>query len=211
MKIQLMSPDALVPYELNVKMHKPDQVTKIAQSIKQFGWRGNPIVVDEDNVILAGHGRRLAALELGLKGVPVEVITGMTEDEKRAYRLADNRVAISDIDTDMFREELSTLNYDLGGMFDSKELDFSMVDLGTMVDTAIVFDLTAAVDAQEEATHAKVEELKGKRIALGKVLGFKDVAGADQIHLTRFMALVEEQTGLKGDAAFVQFCKQVAA
>lgn len=211
MKIQKLAPETLVPYAMNVKMHKPDQVNKIALSIKQFGWRGNPIVVDEDSVILAGHGRRLAALQLGLKLVPVEVIAGMTEDEKRAYRLADNRVAISDIDTDMFREELSTLTFDLGGMFDEKELNFSTADLGEMVDTAIVFDLTAAVDAQEEATHAKVEELKGKRIALGKILGFKDVAGADQIHLTRFMALVEEQTGLKGDLAFVAFCKQVTA
>lgn len=209
MKIQMKDPATLVPYALNVKQHKPDQVNKIAESIRQFGWKGAPIVVDENDIILAGHGRRLAALQLELKAVPVHVITGMTEDEKRAFRLADNRVAISDIDTDMFREELSTLNFDLGGMFDTKELDFSMADLGVMVDTSIVTDLTAAVDLQEEATHAKVEELKGKRIALHKILGFKDVAGADQIHLTRFMALIEDQTGLKGDAAFVSFCKQL--
>lgn len=211
MTVKMMAPDQLVPYALNVKQHKDDQVEKIAKSIEKFGWRGNPIVIDDEGVILAGHGRRLAAIKLGLKQVPVEVVTNLSEDEKRAYRLADNRVAISDIDTDMFREELSTLNFDLGGMFDEKEIDFSMADLGTMVDTNIVLDLSAAVDAQETATHEKVEELKGKRIPLHKVLGFKDIAGADQIHLTRFIALVEEQTGLKGDQAFVAFCKQVAA
>lgn len=210
MKIKMMGVNDIYPYDKNVKKHDAEQVARIAQSIKDLGW-DQPIVVDKKNVIIKGHGRRLAAISLGLKQVPVLVREDLDDDQVRAARLADNRVAISDIDTDLFREELATLNYDLIGMFDEKEIDFSMADLGTMIDTSIVLDLSAAVDAQEEATHAKVEEIKNKRIALHKVLGFKDVAGADQIHLTRFMALVEDQTGLKGDAAFVAFCKQVAA
>lgn len=210
MKIQMMDISSVKPYELNVKKHEKDQVARIAESIRQFGW-DQPIVVDKNFVIIKGHGRRLGAMHLGLTKVPVLVRDDLSEDEVRAARLADNRVAISDIDTDMFREELSTLNFDLAGMFDAKEIDFSMADLGTMVDTSIVYDLSAAVDAQEEATHAKVEEIKSKRVPLVKILGFKDVAGDAAIHLNRFMALVEEQTGLKADEAFVQFCKQVSA
>lgn len=210
MKIKMMGVDDIHPYALNVKKHEPDQVVRIAESIKQFGW-DQPIVVDKDHVIIKGHGRRLAAKHLGLTQVPVLVRDDMTEEQVRAARLADNRVALGDIDTDLFREELATLNYDLVGMFDAKEIDFSLADLGTMVDTSIVVDLSAAVDAQEAETHAKVEEIKTRRIPLHKALGFKDVAGADAIHLNRFMALVEDQTGLKGDEAFVQFCKQVSA
>lgn len=210
MKIVMRDVSDIHEYELNVKKHDKDQVARIAKSIQDLGW-DQPIVVDKHGVIIKGHGRRRAAISLGMTKVPVLVRDDLDEEQVRAARLADNRVALGDIDTDMFREELSTLSYSLVGMFDEKELDFSMADLGIMVDTSIVMDLTAAVDAQEDATHAKVEELKGKRIPLYKVLGFKDVAGADQIHLTRFIALVEEQTGLKGDLAFVAFCKQVAA
>lgn len=210
MQIRMMNVEDIHPYELNVKKHEPDQVARIAESIKQFGW-DQPIVVDKNFVIIKGHGRRLGAIHLGLKQVPVLVRADLTEDQVRAARLADNRVALGDIDTDLFREELATLNYDLVGMFDAKEIDFSLADLGTMVDTSIVVDLSAAVDAQEAETHAKVEEIKKARVQLHKVLGFKEVAGADAIYLTRFMALVEEQTGLKGDEAFVQFCKQVSA
>jgi ParB/RepB/Spo0J family partition protein len=210
MKIKMMGVNDVHPYELNVKKHDQAQIERIGHSIKQFGF-DQPVVVDKNHVIIKGHGRRMGAMHIGLTEIPVLVRDDLTDEQVRAARLADNRVALGDIDTDMFREELSTLNYDMVGLFDAKEIDFSMVDLGAMVDTSIVYDLSAAVDAQEEATVAKVEEIKGKRIQLYKVLGFKDVAGADQIHLTRFMALVEEQTGLKGDLAFVAFCKQVAA
>lgn len=210
MKIQMTDISRILPYELNVKKHDPQQVERIAKSISEFGW-DQPIVVDKNMVIIKGHGRRLGALHLGLKQVPVLVRSDLDEEQVRAARLADNRVALGDIDTDMFREELASLNYDLTGIFDAKEIDFTIADLGVMVDDAIVVDLSAAVDAQEEATHAKVEDLKTKRIAVAKVLGFKDVAGADQIHVTRFLAAAEEATGKQGADAFIEFCKQVTA
>src|SRR5262245_37883903 len=91
-KIQNLSPDRLCPYTLNARTHSTEQIDRICRVIQQVGFI-NPIVVDENNVILAGHGRWEAAFKLGLKTVPTIVVRGLTEARKRAYRLADNRVA----------------------------------------------------------------------------------------------------------------------
>ncbi len=89
MKIRLMPVDDVIPYENNPRdNHRA--VAKVAASLNNFGWR-QPIVVDEDMVILAGHTRLQAAVSLGHTKVPVHVATGLTEKQKRAYRLADNK------------------------------------------------------------------------------------------------------------------------
>ena len=81
----------LVPYENNPRKNEK-AVEAVKNSIKQFGFK-NPIIVDENNVIISGHTRRLAAIELGLEMVPVVIATDLTEEQVRAFRLADNRVA----------------------------------------------------------------------------------------------------------------------
>lgn len=81
----------LVPYENNPRKNEK-AVEAVKNSINQFGFK-NPIIVDENNVIISGHTRRLAAMELGIKMVPVVVATDLTEEQVRAFRLADNRVA----------------------------------------------------------------------------------------------------------------------
>ena len=91
MKIQMMPPEDLIPYERNPRRNDK-AVDVVANSIREFGFRV-PIIVDRERVIICGHTRRLAALELGLAEVPVIVANGLTEDQIRAYRLADNRVA----------------------------------------------------------------------------------------------------------------------
>lgn len=207
--IEMWSVSKIIPYELNAKIHDEKQVSKIANSIDKFGWRGNPIVVNEDGVILAGHGRRLAALELGLSKVPVTVVSGMTQDEQRAYRLADNRVAVSNIDADILQKELASLNFDLDGIFDKKELDFMIADMGDMKVDAFVADLDAEVAAQAAETIAKIEEVDGRSISIDKALGFKTVKGKDERHIARFMAQVEAETGKTGAEAFVAFIQSV--
>ena len=82
--------DRVRPYDKNPRVITKAAIEKVAASIKEFGWR-QPIVVDEDGVILVGHTRRAAAAFLGLTEVPVHVAEGLTEAQKRAYRLADNR------------------------------------------------------------------------------------------------------------------------
>jgi len=92
MKIEQISIEKLIPYSFNNKKHSITQVNHIANSIKEFGFN-QPIVIDEDNVVLVGHGRLEAAKKLGLETVPVYKHVGLTETQKKAYRILDNKLA----------------------------------------------------------------------------------------------------------------------
>ncbi|KAK6056973.1 ParB-like protein [Cooperia oncophora] len=99
----------LSPYVHNARTHSPEQVTQLVESIKQFGWT-NPVLIDEKGEIIAGHGRVMAAEALKMDSVPVIVLSGLTDDQKKAYRLADNRLPMSaGWDEDLLRMELSDL------------------------------------------------------------------------------------------------------
>ena len=197
--------DSIHPYERNAKVHDAAQVKKIAASIAKLGWRGNPIIVDEDGVILAGHGRRLAAIELGLKTVPVVVAAGMSEDEKKAFRLADNRVAIAGYDSDLLQAELGAIELDMDGIFDAKELKFLEADMGELNGDAFVDDLDSAIEQQAVETEQTLIEADEKEVSIAKALGFKSIKGKDERAVAMFMADVEEQTGKEGAEAFLAF------
>ena len=81
----------LIPYEFNNRIHSQTQIDRIAKSIKDFGFN-QPIIIDENNVILVGHGRLLAAKVLELKEVPVVQLKELSEDKKKAYRILDNKL-----------------------------------------------------------------------------------------------------------------------
>lgn len=208
--IVLMDIGKIKPYELNSKVHDAAQVARIVRSIQEFGW-DQPIVVDKDGVIIKGHGRRLAAIDLGYKQVPVLVRDDLTPEQVRASRLADNRVALSDIDSELLQKELSDLNFDLNGIFDKKELDFMLADLGDMKVEAFVEDLDAAVNDQAAETFEKIKATDERDVKIQVALGFKSVRGADERHVARFMAHAEEATGLTGAEAFVAFAKQLTS
>ena len=103
-----IDPKKLIPYKTNAKQHPADQVERIANSISEFGWT-QPIVVDENNVVVIGHGRLLAAKELGLDNVPVIRRDDLTEEQIKALRIVDNRVAKSKTDTSLIAKELSEI------------------------------------------------------------------------------------------------------
>src|SRR5215216_7799274 len=86
--------DALIPYARNPRTHSDAQVAEIAASIREFGWT-SPILVDGDNGVVAGHGRLLAARKLGMRTVPVIELAGLSEAQKRAYIIADNKLALN--------------------------------------------------------------------------------------------------------------------
>lgn len=195
----------IYPYDKNVKTHDAKQVEKIANSIKKFGWVGNPIVVNGKGLILAGHGRRLAALSLAMTEVPHEVISNLSPEAERAYRLADNRVAISNIDFALLQQELEDLEFDLDGIFDKKELDFVVADLGEMKLDAFVSDLDEEIANQSAETSSKIKEADERDIKVEKALGFKSFKGSDERRVARFMAQVEADTGKTGAEAFVAF------
>lgn len=112
-----LSPADIKPYRKNAKKHPPEQVDKIAESIKQFGFRQN-LVVDENNVLVIGHGRWLAARKLGLERVPCMKVYDLSEEQLKALRLADNRVAESEWDDDILKIELDDIT------------DLNMADFG---------------------------------------------------------------------------------
>jgi hypothetical protein len=109
--------ERLRPNPRNPRIHEPEQIEQLAQVIRHFGWT-YPVLVDEDGLILAGHGRREAAMLLGLAAVPVLVARGWSEDQKRAYALADNRLnELSRWNDELLRLELGSLQsaqFDLG-------------------------------------------------------------------------------------------------
>ena len=208
--IQMRDIDSITPYELNAKIHDGAQVDRISKSIAEFGW-DQPIVVDRHGVIIKGHGRRLAAIQLGLTHVPVLVRDDLDDDQVRAARLADNRVAIGDVDSDLLQQELASLDFDLDGIFDKKELDFMVADLAEMNIDSIVLDLDAAVEEQAEETMKKIAETDVRSVRIDKALGFKEIQGKDERAIARFMAVAEDETGEEGAEAFVGYIKQLMA
>lgn len=127
MQIKTVAVEKLIPYVKNSRTHSDGQVAQIAASIKEFGWT-NPILVDGESGVIAGHGRLLAARKLGQKEVPVIELAHMTESQKRAYVIADNQLAMNaGWDTTLLSLELADLKeqgfeMDVLG-FDPKELD----------------------------------------------------------------------------------------
>jgi DNA modification methylase len=125
-KLEWRSVSTLIPYARNSRTHSDEQIAQIAASIKEFGWT-NPILIDGDNGIIAGHGRLSAARKLGHEEVPVIELKDLTETQRKAYIIADNRLALNaGWDNEMLTIELNDLMADgfaldiLG--FDSKEL-----------------------------------------------------------------------------------------
>ena len=119
--------DDLIPYARNSKIHDETNVNLIAGSIKSFGFN-NPVLLDGENGIIAGHGRVLAAKKLGMKQIPTIELQGLSETEKRAYIIADNRLTEkSEWDKDMLGLELAdlkALNIDLDSIgFNESEVE----------------------------------------------------------------------------------------
>lgn len=210
-----MDPDELIPFELNSKKHPPEQVTKIAESIARYGW-DQPIVVDKDNVIIKGHGRRLAAKLLGPDhpkckgGVPVLVRRDLTPEQVRAARMADNRSALSDIDPELLKKEMAGIEEELKGIFDDKELNFLNADLGTMDTSAFVTDMDSVLADQKKSVEEKTTAAAAADIPVAKALGFAKVPAAAQLAITAFLAKIEATTGLKGVEAFVAYASAQA-
>jgi len=120
----------LRPYERNARTHSPEQVAQIAASIQEFGFT-NPILVGEDDGIIAGHGRLAAAMDLGLTEVPVIVLGHLTTEQRRAYVLADNKLALNaGWDEELLRLELTDLQL---ADFDLSLIGFSDDELADLL------------------------------------------------------------------------------
>ena len=139
-RVERRKTDTLVPYARNARTHSDAQVAQIAASVREWGWTV-PVLVDEEGTIIAGHGRVLAAQSLGLDEVPVMVATGWTEAQRRAYVLADNRLALNaGWDTELLKLELADLK---AADFDMELMGFGEDELAGMMADAQAPDAAA--------------------------------------------------------------------
>lgn len=133
MKIEHLATASLIPYARNAKRHDPAQISKLCGSIREFGFN-NPVLIDADNGIIAGHGRVLAAQSLSLETVPCIRLGHLTDTQRRAYILADNRLAEigGGWDEEMLKLELADL----------ASADLDVTELGFLDSDAGVFDVS---------------------------------------------------------------------
>lgn len=109
MKVELINIEKLIPYAMNARTHSEEQVAQIAGSIKEFGFN-NPVLIDSENGLIAGHGRVMAGRKLGLKEVPAIRLGHLTDIQKKAYILADNKIALnSGWDYELLKSEIEML------------------------------------------------------------------------------------------------------
>ena len=120
---EMIDINALTPYENNARTHSPDQLEMIGNSIKEFGFI-NPVIIDENNMILVGHGRVMAAKNIGIKQVPFRRVTNLTEDQKKAYIIADNKLSdLGGWDDELLLAELESIELDMSQFGFEIEID----------------------------------------------------------------------------------------
>jgi ParB-like chromosome segregation protein Spo0J len=128
--IEHLPTDALVPYARNSRTHSPEQVAQIAASIREFGFT-NPVLIDANNTLIAGHGRVMAAQQLGLASVPAIRLAHLSDAQRRAYVIADNQLALNaGWDMSALARELEDLS---GEGFDIDLLGFGADELTALL------------------------------------------------------------------------------
>lgn len=146
MTIENLDPNSLKPHPQNSRKHSEEQLQQLQESISRFGFNG-AIVIDEDGVILAGHGRTQAVIRLGLPTIPCVRKSGLTDLEKRAYVIADNQIGLnSEWDDDILAAELASLI----------ENNFDLTDLG------IPLGALAELEQAPPSTAAQVRDLEAQ-------------------------------------------------
>jgi len=178
--MQLVPVSKLVPYVNNARTHSPEQVMKLRSSLREFGFI-NPIIIDRDYGIIAGHGRLLAAKEEGITEVPCVFVDYLTEAQKKAYILADNRMAMdAGWDEELLRVEIEALqgeafDVSLTG-FDEKELADLFKDGNDSDAEDDDYDLSAALEKAAFVKRGDIWTVGRHRLMCGDATSAEDVA-----------------------------------
>lgn len=174
MEIVYRKTSDLIPYVNNAKIHDQN-VKAITNSIKEFGFK-NPIIVDSENVVVAGHGRLKAAEQIGMQEVPVIVADDLTDEQVQAYRLVDNKVSeLAEYDLDLLREELDAIKLidmeDFG--FDDNENNFEEES----VENDVTEDsFTGEVPEEPKSVRGELYQLGSHRLMCGDSTSVTDVS-----------------------------------
>ena len=177
--IELLNIEALIPYARNSRTHSDEQVAQIAASIREFGFT-NPVLVDKENSIIAGHGRVMAARKLGIPDVPCIRLEHLTETQKRAYIIADNKLALnSGWDDEMLKVEFAQLtedgfDLDLIG-FSVEELDALMKDPEQLTEGLTDEDATPDLPEEPKTKVGDIYILGSHRLMCGDSTSLNDV------------------------------------
>lgn len=177
--MKLVSISKLVPYVNNARTHSPEQINKLRSSLREFGFI-NPVIIDKDYGIIAGHGRVLAAKEEGIDEVPCVFVDYLTESQKKAYILADNRMAMdAGWDEELLKLEIESLqaeDFDVSFTgFDEKELADLFKDKETEVKDDD-YDLTAALEKASFVEKGDVWVVGRHRLVCGDATNPDDVS-----------------------------------
>lgn len=178
--MQLVSIDKLIPYVNNARTHSPEQIIKLCSSLREFGFI-NPVIIDKDYNVIAGHGRLMAAKEEGIKEVPCVFVDYLTEAQKKAYIIADNRMAMdAGWDEELLRVEIEALqgadfDVSLTG-FDEKELSDLFKGSGDSDVEDDDFDLTAALEKAAFVERGDIWTVGRHRLMCGDATSSDDVA-----------------------------------
>ena len=188
------------PYENNPKLHPEEQVEKLAASIKNFKWL-QPIVIDDEGVIIAGHGRYLAAQKLDYKKVPVLVAKHLSDEQVDQARLVDNEVVGTEFNHETLLNEIASHVDD-----DVMKAVFAESDIKMAREMAALGDidmesLSDDINADVESLNAENEKGTTVVTAIAKAFGFNKVTPETSRLIKRFMAQVEEDTNAEGETA----------
>lgn len=172
LEIQYIDVDSLTPYENNAKIHTPQQIDEIKNSIKEFGMNDPIGVWGEENLIVEGHGRLIACKELGLKEVPVIRLDGLTDEQRRAYTLAHNQLTMSTgFDLEKLKLELDEIALDMSEFgFDDIELDNPLDE-----ENEIVEDEIPEVPEEPKSKYGDIYQLGDHRLMCGDSTKQEDV------------------------------------
>ena len=208
--MQLVPIGKLVPYVNNARTHSPEQVTKLRSSLREFGFI-NPVIIDRDYGIIAGHGRVLAAKAEGITDVPCVFVDHLTEAQKKAYILADNRYAMdAGWDEEMLRVEIEALqgmdfNIDLTGFDEAEIADLFAVDDGEAKEDD--FDVDAELEKPCISQAGDIWHLGKHRVICGDSTlpeTYQRLLGSEKVNLVctdppYFVALESSSGKIKND------------
>lgn len=182
-QIEQVPVDVLIPYVNNSRTHSEEQVLQIASSIKEFGFN-NPILLDEGYGVIAGHGRLMAAKLLGLESVPCLHLGHLSEAKKKAYILADNRIALNSAwDVELLKLELEELVDD----YDFKVLGFNKEELDTLFGDF----QPEPIEEIDEVNESVNFIIKCDNIAQKEIIKAKLGITSEKISFDTFMAFID--------------------
>ena len=204
--------EKIIPYEKNAKKHPKEQIEAIARSIDEMGWR-HRIIVDENGVIIAGHGRREAAIFRHQLTAPVTVVTDLPEAKIKQLRLIDNQVVSNDYDTRLLTEELRDLidnhDMDMSWAYDERDLDFGLNDNGVISDEALTADISEDMEDYTQNTLDSIQKKDKDEVPITKAFSFSKATGEQARMLTLLEKYAEGETELQGAEALAAFTEKL--